>query len=189
MHRPVALDPIDASALGAHLHRQGLRCTRAVLAVAELFQSAPANWLPTHAELAGRLAEDDAGVNGVTLYRLLERLLASGLLVRHAAPDERSWRFQWLGLPAARAAAPPPSTVPHFECDACHTHIPLTQADAPTQAVAEALRRTLAELGHQAARVDLAVHGTCADCREDRPDGELHRGPATRAGDDRVQRQ
>ena len=33
--------------------------------------------------------------------------------------------------------------------------------------VADALRRTLAEHGHQAARVDLAVHGTCAGCRED----------------------
>ena len=32
---------------------------------------------------------------------------------------------------------------------------------------AQVLRRTLAEHGHQAARVDLAVHGTCAGCRED----------------------
>lgn len=64
-------------------------------------------------------------------------------------------------VPASTAA------VPHFECDACHTHFPLQDADAPTQAVADALRRTLAEYGHQAARVDLAVHGTCAGCRGD----------------------
>ena len=37
--------------------------------------------------------------------------------------------------------------------------------DASARAVAAAVRRTLARQGHQAARVDLAVHGTCADCR------------------------
>jgi Fur family ferric uptake transcriptional regulator len=154
---------IDPAALSQRLHQAGLRSTRAVLGVAELFESASAHWAPTHAEVADRLAQAGEPINAVTLYRLLERLVAAELLTRHTRPGERAWRFQWRGV----AAPVPAPAVPHFECDACHTQFPLQAADAPTQAVADALRRTLAAHGHQAARVDLAVHGTCAGCRED----------------------
>ena len=156
---------LDPTALSQRLHQAGLRSTRAVLGVAELFDGAAAGWAPTHAEVADQLAQSGAPMNAVTLYRLLDRLVAAGLLARHTAPGERVWRFQWLGMAASAPESAP--AVPHFECDACHTQFPLQAADAPTQAVADALRRTLAEHGHQAARVDLAVHGTCAGCRED----------------------
>ena len=155
----------DPAALSQRLHQAGLRSTRAVLGVAELFEQAATHWQPTHADVAARLAQAGEPVNPVTLYRLLDRLVAAGLLARHTAPGERVWRFQWLGVAASAPESAP--AVPHFECDACHTQLPLQAADAPTQAVADALRRTLAEHGHQAARVDLAVHGTCAGCRED----------------------
>ena len=154
---------IDPAAFSQRLHQAGLRSTRAVLSVAELFDAASATWTPTHADVAERLAQAGEPLNTVTLYRLLDRLVAAGLLARHTAPGERVWRFQWLGVGEATA----PAAVPHFECDACHTQFPLQDADAPTQAVADALRRTLAEHGHQAARVDLAVHGTCAGCRHE----------------------
>ena len=121
-----------------------------------LFDGAP-GWQPTHAQLAERLADEGEPVNAVTLYRLLERLVAAGLLVKRTAADERAWRFH------APGAAP--ATGPLFECDACHTQFPLAGDDASARAVAAAVRRTLARQGHQAARVDLAVHGTCADCR------------------------
>ena len=164
--RPLARDraALDPAALAERLHQAGLRSTRAVLAVAALFDAAGPGWGPTHAEVAARLAERGAPLNPVTLYRLLERLVAAGLLARATPPGERSWRFRWLGTDAAAARAPA-AAVPLFECDACHALIPLQGADAPAQAVADALRRTLAGLGHQAARVDLAVHGTCAGCR------------------------
>ncbi|QTD45741.1 Fur family transcriptional regulator [Ottowia testudinis] len=152
---------VDPAAISQRLHQAGLRSTRAVLGVAELFAAASAAWTPTHAEVAGSLAQAGEPLNPVTLYRLLDRLVAAGLLARHTAPGERAWRFQWRGTDDDAA----PVAVPHFECDACHTQFPLQNADAPTQAVADALRRTLAEHGHQAARVDLAVHGTCAGCR------------------------
>jgi len=155
---------LDPAALGQRLHQAGLRSTRAVLGVAGLFGAAGAGWAPTHADVAKRLAQAGTPMNAVTLYRLLDRLVAAGLLARHTAPGERAWRFRWLGVDAAAA---PAAAVPHFECDACHTHFPLQAADAPAQAMADALRRTLAEHGHQAARVDLAVHGTCAGCRGD----------------------
>ena len=155
----------DPAALSQRLHQAGLRSTRAVLGVAELFEQAATHWQPTHADVAARLAQAGEPVNPVTLYRLLDRLVAAGLLARHTAPSERAWRFRWLGTGMDERAST--AAVPHFECDACHTHFPLQDADAPTQAVADALRRTLAEYGHQAARVDLAVHGTCAECRGD----------------------
>ena len=160
---------LDPTALSQRLHQAGLRSTRAVLGVAELFDGAAAGWAPTHAEVADQLAQSGAPMNAVTLYRLLDRLVAAGLLARHTAPSERTWRFRWLGMGMGMGIDERASTaaVPHFECDACHTHFPLQDADAPTQAVADALRRTLAEHGHQAARVDLAVHGTCAGCRGD----------------------
>lgn len=148
--------PALADDRAQRLRQAGLRRTRALQAVLALFDGAP-GWQPTHAQLAERLADEGEPVNAVTLYRLLERLVAAGLLVKRTAADERAWRFH------APGAAP--ATGPLFECDACHTQFPLAEDDASARAVAAAVRRTLARQGHQAARVDLAVHGTCADCR------------------------
>lgn len=145
--------------LQQRLRSAGLRRTRALQAVLALFERMP-TWSPTHAQVAERLAAEGETVNAVTLYRLLDRLVGAGLLGRRTVAGERMWRFFWV--------APSPSSAPLFECDACHCQFPLADADAPTQAVADALRQTLARHGHQAARLDLAVHGTCADCRTDR---------------------
>lgn len=150
-------------ALGARLRHAGLRRTRALRAVLALFASAP-TWSPTHHQVAERLAAAGQAVNPVTLYRLLDRLVAAGLLARTAAADERAWRFHWQPAAPAAAAQTAIAPLPHFECDTCHAHIPLQEAGKPAQAVARALRRTLAAHGHQAARVNLAVHGQCADC-------------------------
>ncbi len=152
---------VDLAALGQRLHQAGLRSTRAMLAVAELFEDAAPGWSPTHAEVADRLARAGEAVNHVTLYRLLDRLVAAGFLARYTALGERVWRFRWHD---AGATPPPCIAAPHFECDECHGQFSLDDTDAPTQAVADALRRTLAEHGHQVAGVDLAVHGICAGC-------------------------
>jgi Fur family ferric uptake transcriptional regulator len=155
-------DPSTEALCPGELQRQqrlrsaGLRRTRALQAVLALFDDAP-GWSPTHAQLAERLQGTGEPVNAVTLYRLLERLVSAGLLVKRTAADERAWRFH---APAATSASGP-----LFECDACHTQFPLAEDDASARAVAAAVRRTLARQGHQAARVDVAVHGTCADCR------------------------
>ncbi|MFD1712466.1 hypothetical protein FVQ98_09385 [Ottowia sp. GY511] len=142
------------------LRMAGLRRTRALQAVLALFDGAP-GWSPTHAQLAERLQALGEPVNAVTLYRLLERLVGAGLLARRTSGAERVWRFC---MPALAEAQSPHG--PLFECDACQRQIPLPEDDPAARAVAEALRQTLARQGHQAARVDLAVHGTCADCRE-----------------------
>ncbi len=152
---------LDLDALGQRLQQAGLRNTRAVLAVAASFAAAAPGWSPTHAEVADRLARTGETVNHVTLYRLLHRLVTAGLLARYTPLGERVWRFRWQGT---IAAAPPCKAVPYFECDECHVQFPLDDTDAPTQTVADALHRTLAEHGHQVTGIDLAVHGTCARC-------------------------
>lgn len=154
-----AAPPTLADACAPQLRAAGLRRTRALQAVLALFD-ADAAWTPTHAQLAERLAAAGEPVNAVTLYRLLERLVGAGVLARRTAAGERVWRFHRPGVALADDAGP------LFECDACHHQFPLAEDDdAAARAVAAALNRLVARQGHQAARVDLAVHGTCADCR------------------------
>lgn len=147
----------DSAELDAWLVKAGLRRTRATLAVLHLFVS-DACWSATHAEVALALEQHQGlMLNRVTLYRLLDRLAACGVLQRHADDDARTWRY---GLAASGEEA----LAPRFECDACHRQFRLTEASEPTQAVARDLFRTLARLGHQGQRVDLSIHGTCAGC-------------------------
>jgi Fur family ferric uptake transcriptional regulator len=85
------------------------------------------------------------------------------VLQRHADDGARTWRF---GL-----ADTGDGLAPRFECDACHRQFRLTEGSAPTQAVASDLFRTLAGLGHQGLRLDVAIHGTCASCVPDAATG------------------
>lgn len=157
MLRQSAPPPL-ADTCAAQLRAAGLRRTRALHAVLGLFDQ-DAAWTPTHAQLADRLAAAGEPVNAVTLYRLLERLVGAGVLARRTAAGERVWRFHRAGVTPADDGGP------LFECDACHHQFPLAEDDAAARAVAAALGRLVARQGHQAARVDLAVHGTCAGCR------------------------
>jgi Fur family ferric uptake transcriptional regulator len=150
-------------AIQARLEQAGLRRTLATRAVLGLFLSNPQGSL-THSQALASLTARGLDINRVTLYRLLDRLAACGVLQRHADDDARTWRF---GL----ADAPQDGVVPRFECDACHRQFRLTEASAPTRAVAGDLFRTLARLGHQGQRVDLSVHGTCAGCVPPAADG------------------
>jgi Fur family ferric uptake transcriptional regulator len=165
LHTPVL------PALDAWLAQAGLRRTRATLAVVQLFAS-DATWSATHAEVEQALHGKGLEVNRVTLYRLLDRLAQSGLLVRHADNPTRTWRFSLAdgvlqaAQPGAAGGEGAAAVVPRFECDACHRQFRLTEASPPTQAVAEQLLQALASLGHQGQRVDLAVHGTCAGCAQ-----------------------
>lgn len=171
-------------ALDAWLQQAGLRRTRATLAVLHLFVS-DASWSATHAEVAQSLERQGLAINRVTLYRLLDRLAASGLLARQSDDVVRTWRYRLadaallptrshLGAPKV-AGDVGAGVVPRFECDACHRQIRLTDASPPTQAVAQQLLDTLASLGHQGQRVDLSIHGTCAVCVDP---GEAQGAPA-----------
>ncbi len=110
----------------------------------------------THAQALSALQVRGLDINRVTLYRLLDRLAACGALQRHADDDARTWRYSLADLDDGLA--------PRFECDACHRQFRVAEGSAPTQAAATDLLRTLAQLGHQGVRVDVAIHGTCAGC-------------------------
>ena len=138
------------------LEAAGLRRTLATRAVLGLFLASPQGTL-SHAQALASLQARGLDINRVTLYRLLDRLAACGVLQRHADDDARTWRY---GL----AASDTDAQAPRFECDACHRQFRLTEASDRTQAVARDLFRTLARLGHQGQRVDLSIHGTCAGC-------------------------
>lgn len=146
--------PVSAE-LQARLAQAGLRRTLATRAALGLFLNNPQGML-SHAQAMAGLQARGLDINRVTLYRLLDRLAACGVLQRHADDDARTWRYSLADLEQGLA--------PRFECDACHRQFRVAEGSAPTQAAATDLLRTLAQLGHQGLRVDVAIHGTCAGC-------------------------
>lgn len=159
MAKRVPKDPIQVPPeIQTRLEAAGLRRTLATRAVLGLFLAQPQSTL-SHAQALASLTARGLDINRVTLYRLLERLAACGVLQRQTDDDARTWRFRLAELGGEAAA-------PRFECDACHRRFRLTQASAPTQAVADDLLRTLADMGHRGLRIDLSIHGTCAECAE-----------------------
>lgn len=145
----------------SRLEAAGLRRTLATRAVLGLFLSHPQGLL-NHAQVLASLQARGLDINRVTLYRLLDRLAACGVLQRHTDADARTWRY---GLMATDDAG----LAPRFECNACHRQLRLTERSAPAQAVADDLLRALANLGHQGVSVDVAVHGTCSSCLSLKP--------------------
>lgn len=142
----------------SRLERAGLRRTLATRAVLGLFLAQPrTSW--SHTQALASLAARGLAIDRVTLYRLLDRLAACGVLQRQTDDDARTWRFRLADRDDDGAA-------PRFECDTCHRQFRLIQASEPTRAVADELMRTLAGMGHRGLRLDMAVHGTCADCTD-----------------------
>ncbi len=139
----------------SRLERAGLRRTLATRAVLGLFLTQPGtSW--SHTQALASLTARGLDINRVTLYRLLDRLAACGVLQRQAVDGARTWRYRLVDGEDGLA--------PRFECDACHRQFRLTEGSAPTQAVASDLFRTLAGLGHQGLRLDVSIRGTCASC-------------------------
>ncbi len=146
----------------SRLEAAGLRRTLATRAVLGLFLARPQEGL-THAQALAALAARGWRLNRVTLYRLLDRLAACGVL-RRQADGQRTWRFRLAILETVPGDAVD-DTLPWFECEACHRQFRVAPAQEPARLAAHQLLRALAQLGHQGQRVELSVHGTCADCR------------------------
>lgn len=172
---PARTLPATEAELDAWLMRAGLRRTRATRAVLQLFL-ADSSWAATHGDVEVAVHAQGLDVNRVTLYRLLDRLAATGLLVRHADDVARTWRYALAPELFDGLAGDAGGVVPRFECDACHRQFRLTEASPPTQAVADQLLRTLADLGHHGQRVDLSIHGTCNVCVDPVPSASGHQG-------------
>lgn len=143
----------------ARLQAAGLRRTLAMRAVLGVFLARPGQGL-THAQVLQALRQRGHTPDRVTLYRLLERLAACGVLARHI-DEHRSWRFTMVG-PQTRAQAPGPML--RFACRRCGQERVLADAQGAAQRGWRELARTLAAQGEQVERVDIAVHGVCAHC-------------------------
>lgn len=155
----------ESTAMPAELLRRlqaaGLRRTLTTRAVAGVFLARADQGL-THAQVFAALQARGHEVNRVTVYRLLDRLVAAGVLSRRT-DDERAWRFALVGAEPARRAAGA-RTAPRFECQACHREFALPAGGASLHNAARELTRAIARLGHRGERVDVTVHGRCADC-------------------------
>ena len=130
-----------------------MRSTRASRAVLALFSAQP-DVLVSEADVARALQAQGIAVNRVTVYRLLSRLHAASLLQRRVDTD-RITRY---------VSSVTQGQGPHFACDGCHRQFRLTGQQARLRSALHALRQELQDAGHQALRLDLAVHGRCASC-------------------------
>ena len=133
----------------------GLRRTRATVALTSLFKDHP-DWALTHAQVEAALAQAGVEVNRVTIYRLLDRFVAAGLLQRHV-DDARVAHFSAVGLKAGAWA-------PRFECEECHRHFRVADGSAQLKATARKVLQALESLGHEGHEVDISVRGRCAGC-------------------------
>ncbi|WLD58253.1 transcriptional repressor [Salinispirillum sp. LH 10-3-1] len=136
------------------LKAQGLRATPAAQAVlAELQRT---NSSLSHDELTSRLTAK-LGANTpdrVTIYRVLERLVSSGL-VASLATTSRARRF----------CLHRPSALAQFECNRCH-RITALSPDAQLQSALEIIQQRLHSMGMTALHPAIATQGVCADCTE-----------------------
>lgn len=150
-----SLAPDDA--IDALLTAHGLRRTRAARAVLQwMGRHAGQSW--SHLQLQAALTAPGLPVpDRVTLYRLLDRLSRSGLLLCTVDAD-RVRHYRAVGkVPGVQA-------MPRFECQACHREIGLQAAGASFEKAARSALKALQSFGHQGLSVDLSVRGVCVDC-------------------------
>lgn len=132
-----------------------MRATRATRALALLYANQPhAAW--SEAEVEAALAAAGAPVNRVTVYRMLDRFAAAGLLLKQV-DAARVTRY-------ALAPQGEEGAAPRFECDDCHRQFRLSQGAAPVQSALQEVLQALASAGHEGLAVDIAVRGRCAGC-------------------------
>lgn len=135
----------------------GLRCTGASHALLALFER-EGDVMLTHAELNRAMRACGLEISKVTLYRLLARFVAAGLLHR-VVDQDRVARYGREGACAGDARVHP-----HFECRKCHRLYQL--GDLP-KALHDAMRQAFVRWeaqGHRGIEANLAVHGLCARC-------------------------
>jgi Fur family ferric uptake transcriptional regulator len=122
------------------------RVTRQRVAVLAVLLAAPRAL--THHEVERR-ARRAHGMDRVTVYRVLEWLVARGLAHRISG-DDRVWRFNAVEEAHAGRHA-------HFQCNDCGAVICLE--DVPRA------RGIPLPAGYRPQEVELTVKGLCADCR------------------------
>lgn len=129
-----------------YLRASGLRATRAAIAVLKALDTAA---LPLSHEEIETLT---APIDRVTLYRVLDRLVMTGL-VNRIESSARSGRYV-----AAQARANS-----YFECTTCHRVMPLPDDVALPQLLAH-MRRQLEKQGLESTQTVFRVQGSCSAC-------------------------
>jgi Fur family ferric uptake transcriptional regulator len=137
-----------------------MRSTRATRAVLALWAQR-ADALLSEAEVEAALHAQGVPANRVTVYRLLDRFAAAGVL-RRSVDGARVARYaRPMQGPAREAGA-----AAHFECADCHSAFQLGgEGGEPLQAALVQLRQALAASGLQGQAIDVSVTGLCQDCR------------------------
>ena len=139
---------LGVDAATEQIHRTGARATPARIRVLQLLRAAPTALTHTEIELAlGKSAMDR-----VTLYRVLDWLVESGLAHKNADAS-RVFRF-------SAAAAGEHTTHIHFRCEHCGRVFCLDAAP-PAAPILPA--------GFSLSRMDFDLRGCCADCAMEKP--------------------
>lgn len=133
----------DNDAVAAQIRATGARATPARIRVLQLLRDAPAAL--THHDIEAALG--DAMLDRVTLYRVLDWLVESGL-AHKSADASRVYRFS-LAAPGEHTAHA------HFRCEACGRVFCLDAAPPPPPVLPE---------GFQLSRMDIDLRGHCAAC-------------------------
>jgi len=127
------------------LEARGVTATAARVQVLGMLLAAPTAL--THAALMRTAAEAGRPLDKVTLYRVLDWLVAQGL-AHDVTDSDRARRFRAIQTQAGHAEHA------HFECDACGRLFCLPDAAATPSTPP----------GFESRRIDVTVHGRCADC-------------------------
>jgi Fur family ferric uptake transcriptional regulator len=98
---------------------------------------------------------DDSGIDRVTVYRVLDWLVAGGIVHKTAGAD-RVFRFSLAEHDAAREAAHRSHS--HFHCTQCGRDFCLEGAEPP------AMPKAGLPAGFAADHAELTIKGACADC-------------------------
>lgn len=143
----------------------GARVTNARIEILALLLKAD-NAL-SHAEIEARLPQA-AGIDRVTVYRVLDWLTGEGL-AHKISGDDRVWRFN------TAAAGQRAHNHAHFKCTCCQSVTCLDELGAGWTPALPA--------GFTPREVDVTIKGLCADCspgnaKHDPRKHALHRRPA-----------
>lgn len=139
----MSLSPLDTDSVAAQIRRCGARATPARIRVLQLLRSTPGAL--SHNQIEQALGE--SALDRVTLYRVLDWLVESGL-AHKSADASRVFRF-------SVAAESEHTKHVHFRCDSCGKVFCLDQPPPAPPTMPD---------GFSLLRADFDLHGSCANC-------------------------
>ena len=142
----MSFSPLDRDSVAAQIRSYGARATPARIRVLQLLRSTPGAL--SHTQIEQALGE--SALDRVTLYRVLDWLVESGLAHKNADAN-RVFRF-------SAAAESEHAKHIHFRCDSCGKVFCLDQPPPVPPAMPD---------GFSLLRADFDLHGCCAGCGAD----------------------